>query len=117
LGLFFFLSGTDFGPGALHFVPGNDSAACNILLDFSFGFSRLSHRPGFGPMPVTASFGFLLRCCDFLCLPKQVTPKRASVLILVLRPGSVFGRLLFPVSPEYSSAILFVFIKCSTKCL
>jgi hypothetical protein len=22
------------------FVPGNDSAACNILLDFSFGFSR-----------------------------------------------------------------------------
>jgi hypothetical protein len=35
--------------------------------------------------PVTTSSGFLLRHCDFLCLLKLVSPKQASVPILVPR--------------------------------
>jgi hypothetical protein len=36
-------------------------------------------------VPVTALSGFLLRLCNFLCLPKLVSPKQASVPILVPR--------------------------------
>jgi hypothetical protein len=38
--VFFFFQAQILAPVRCAFVPGNDSAACNILLDFSFGFSR-----------------------------------------------------------------------------
>jgi hypothetical protein len=38
--VFFFFQAQILASVRCAFVPGNDSAACNILLDFSFGFSR-----------------------------------------------------------------------------
>jgi hypothetical protein len=66
--------------------PVHDSLS--LSLDFwvsSFFFSGADFALCIGSVSTTASSGFLLSRCDFLCLSKLVSPKQASFLILVLQ--------------------------------